>query len=565
MDKQQTKQAYRWLLQQAKPARLWIMARIGCGYVAAVLLIVQAALLAHCLDAIIINKVALARLIPTVVVLLLAMSARALVTGLQEPLGFKAGAKIRTVVRQQFLVTLMRAGPVPLLNQSGGQISSLFIEQIEALQGFYADYQPQLMLAALIPLTILIIIFKENWLAGLILLFTAPLIPLFMALIGSGVESLNQQHFKSLGALSADFLDTLRGLLTLKLLNQSKAHTHKIAQSAEDYRKKTMAILRVAFLSSATLELFSAVSIAIVAVILGLTLLHQIGVGFTAPLTLSKAFFILLLIPEFFLPLRQLGVYYHARAEAIAAAQALLTFFSWSTISLPAERYEGHDTQESQVLAVSSPIKIEFNAISFAYPGKKILFENFSLSIKTGAKIAIVGPSGAGKTTLLHLLMGFLPVVSGAITINQQNLQSLSLIDWRKNISYLGQMPQLFSGTIRDNIVLANPKASETELYQALEKSGSTAFVAQLPAGLDTFIAEQNYGLSGGQAQRLALARVFIANRPIVILDEPTASLDEATEQQIVTAIKKYLADKTVIMVSHRPMILTIATQIIEL
>jgi len=544
-------------MQQARIARAWINAKIALVYISSIFLILQAAVFANLLDVAIIHQQPLSSLIPQLASLILIMIVRAFMSWPQEIFGFKAGAKVRTQIRQQFLKTLNDIGPSRLTSEQSGGSATFFIEQIEALQNFYAEYLPQMQLTLLIPLTIILFVFSVDWLTGLILLFTAPLIPLFMALIGMGVESANQRYFKSLARLSGDFLDKLRGLVTLKLFNQSKAQSKIIAKAAEDYREKTMSVLRVAFLSSGALELFSSVAIAIVAVVLGLTLLDKITIGYFHELTLGKALFILLLAPEFFLPLRQLGVHYHARAEAIAAATELMRF-------APTDLQPGA-VLNPKPLESASGFNINIQAIGFAYSGKNKLFNRFTLAIKPGEKIAIVGKSGTGKTTLIRLLMGFLQPTEGAIFINQQNLQTVDLSQWHKQIAFLGQMPQLFPGSIKDNVLLAKPDASDTEVSQALEKAGAMPFIQALTAGLNTLIAEQNFGFSGGQAQRIALARVFLSDRPIIILDEPTASLDKETEQQIIQAINTYLINKTIILISHRVETIGVASRIITL
>lgn len=544
-------------MQYARIGRSWINAKITLVYISSIFLILQAAVFASLLDAAIIRHQPLRSLIPQVAGLIVIMIVRAIMSWPQEILGFKAGAKVRTQVRQQFLKALNHIGPIRLTSEQSGGSATIFIEQIEALQNFYAEYLPQMQLAILIPLTIVLFVFSVDWLTGLILLITAPLIPLFMALIGMGVESANQRHFKSLARLSGDFLDRLRGLVTLKLFNQSKVQAKKIAKAAEDYREKTMSVLRVAFLSSGALELFSSVAIAIVAVVLGLTLLDKITIGYFHELTLGKAVFILLLAPEYFLPLRQLGVHYHARAEAIAAATELMRF---SSISL-----ESDVVLNQKPLISADCFDIDIQSIGFTYPGKDKLFKRFTLAIKPGEKIAIVGKSGAGKTTLIRLLMGFLQPTEGAIFINQQNLQTVDISQWQQQIAFLGQTPQLFPGSIKDNVLLAKPDASDAKILQALEKAGAMPFIQTLSAGLNTVLAEQNFGVSGGQAQRIALARVFLSDRPIIILDEPTASLDKETEQQIIQAINTYLANKTIILISHRVETVGIASRIIKL
>lgn len=542
-------------MQQSKVAKPWIRKKILINYFSALLLIGQAWLIAHIIDEALIQHVDLKSLIIPLILLTLVMILRAGISWKQEIVGFEASAIVRTQVRRLFLKEIKTKGPIKINQEKAGEINSLFIEHIESLHGFYADYLPQMQLSIMVPLTIFVFVFSMDWIAALILLITAPLIPLFMALIGMGVESANQKHFKSLAKLSADFFDKLKGITTLKLFNQSKQQTENIAASAEEYRQRTMAVLRVAFLSSGALELFSSVAIAIVAVILGLTLLNKIGIGYFDNLTLAKALFILLLAPEYFLPLRQLGVHYHARAEAIAAATELSSFIQ----SRPLHSEKQFD------LLVNENYLLEIKNLSFFYKEGENIFNEFNLTIKPQEKIAIVGPSGVGKSTLIYLIMGLLQPKLGEIFVNQQNLNDIKIEQWQQEIAYFGQMPQLLPASIKDNIKFANEKATENEIIQAAEKAGVMEFIADFPEGLNTLIGEQNLGISGGQAQRIALARIFLANRPILILDEPTASLDEAMELKIIKSITEHCQNKTIIIVSHRLQTVKFADKVISL
>jgi len=542
-------------MQQSKAARPFINLKIIINYISTLFLIVQAWLIASVIDKALMQHQNLKSVFGFLIALIIVMLIRAGISWWQELSGFKASAIVRTNLRKIFLNDIQKQGPININRQRSGAINSYFIEQIEGLHGFYADYLPQMQLSVLIPLTIFLVVIPMDWIAALILLITAPLIPLFMALIGMGVESANQRHFKSLAKLSTDFLDKLRGLTTLKLFNQSKQQSKKIEAAADEYRHRTMAVLRVAFMSSGALDLFSTIAIAIVAVVLGLTLLNKINVGFFHHLTLAKALFILLLAPEFFLPLRQLGVHYHARAEALAAATELSGFLT--------EQKDVEIIKEK--LTDSESYCISLHNINFAYSERKQIFKDFNLDIQAKEKIAIIGPSGVGKSTLLNLIMGFLQPQLGEVRINSQSLSSLNLEQWHKQIAYLGQRPQLLAMSVKDNIKLANETASDAEVLAAAQKAGVMEFLTQLPAGLDNVISEQNLGLSGGQAQRIALARVFLADRPILILDEPTASLDENTAEILLKSIAENFSDKTIIFISHREETVKMAERVVDL
>ncbi len=555
ISKTEKKSAYRWLMQQSRSTQTWISLTIGCSFASGLLFILQASLLAKIIDKAYIHHFSLHNVFIPLFILLGVIIIRAGFSWLREIVSFQASARIRQTVRDELVAHLTRLGPVNAATLATGAISSSAIEHVEALHGFFADYLPQMALAIMIPLAILAFVFPVNWLGGLILLFTAPLIPLFMALIGMGVESINQQHLQTLSRLGAHFLDLLQGLTTLKLFGRSKEQRNIISDVANEYCNKTMSVLRIAFISSAVLELFSSVAIAILAVILGLSLLGKVDIGYYGQhITLYQALFILLLAPEFFLPLRQLSVHYHARAEAIAAAHELQTIFNLPVAEI-----------QSGLLKTTDDYVISFNEVCFAYSKQENLLNNLNLEIKAGEHIAIVGPSGIGKTTLLNLLAGFIQPSSGCIIIKDQDLATLNLTNWWQHIAWLGQNPRLIHGTLRENILLAKPGASNEEIMHAADKAHVSEFAKQLPQGLDTLIGEQNMGLSGGQAQRVALARIYLANKTILLLDEPTASLDTVTEKFVLQALRELAQNKTVITISHRADTIAIASKVYRL
>ena len=484
---------------------------------------------------------------PTLGTLAIIVLLRAAAGWCREVSGFLTGAAVRRDVRRALMTHLFTLGPAYQNDQHSGALATTAVEQVEALHDFFAFYLPQLALATAIPISIAVVVFPISWAVGGLLLLTAPLIPLFMYLIGMGVENISQRHFQSLARLSAHFLDTLQGLATLKVFDRSRDETTAIEKTSTDYRRRTMAVLRVAFLSSAVLEFFSMVSIALVAVYLGLSFLGYLNFGaYGKPLTLASGLFILILAPEFYLPLRELGTHYHARAKALGAAEEILKIFavqSPAAMKMSGQRPHRHP----------DPINICCRDLHLAYDnGSRPALRGVSLDISAGQQIAVVGASGCGKTTLLNLMMGFLAPDTGAILVGGIPLDQISSASWRSRISWLGQQPYLFHASIRENICLGRPQATENEVQQASAAAHVLSFSRQLPNGLDTLVGEQGFGLSRGQAQRVALARTILKDAPLILLDEPTTGLDTRSEKLVLKALERLGRNRTIIMATHR-------------
>jgi ATP-binding cassette subfamily C protein CydD len=365
---------------------------------------------------------------------------------------------------------------------------------------------------------------------------TAPLIPLFMILIGRGAERKNQQQWRKLARMSGHFLDTIQGLTSLKLFNASRKESQVIARISDEYRHSTLSVLRIAFLSSFALEFFSTISIAIVAVLVGFRL-------YWGELDLLYGFFVLLLAPEFYLPLRNMGQHYHARMAAIGATDAILNLLQASSESpqiAPA------------VQQIETPLEVRFEKVAYRYADGREALQQIDFTLNPGEQTALVGPSGAGKTTLLNLILGFSRPTQGQIRINQQPLDNIDLEAWRRQIIWLPQKPHLFHGTVADNIRLARPDASMAEVEKAAIQADADHFIKELPAGYECLIGEGGRNLSGGESKRIALARAFLKDAPLVILDEATASLDLQSEQQIQAAIERLSLGRTLLIVAHR-------------
>jgi ATP-binding cassette subfamily C protein CydD len=463
----------------------------------------------------------------------------------REVSGFQAGAKVREEVRMSLMEHVFTLGPAYTSRQKTGALASTAMEQVEGLNDFYGFYLPQLALGVMIPVAILACVFPLSWVAGVLLLVTAPLIPLFMILVGMGAESISQRHFQALARISAHFLDVLQGIATLKLFDRSRGEEKNVAEVSRDYRQRTMSVLRIAFLSSAVLEFFSSIAIALVAVYLAMSYLGYIQFGdYGKPLTLAGGLFILLLAPDFYLPLRELGTHYHARAEAIGAAEEILKILLTPSPDI---------SEKSITLDAPGPINIHCLDLYLAYEeGKRPALRGVSFQLKYGDKVALVGASGAGKTTILNVLLGFLHPDQGSVMVNETPLAHLPPESWRQHLGWIGQNPILFHGTIRDNIRLGRPQASDDELEQAARSARVLDFALHLPQGLDTLVAEQGLGLSRGQAQRVALARAFLKDAPILLLDEPTSGLDSEIERLVMSALEKLTSGRTVVMLTHR-------------
>lgn len=535
MEKSRQKQLQKWLRQQQKIIKKWLYLNVLLGTLSALLLIFQMLILADILHDMIVNHLEPQNL----GWLLGCFIGRAMLLWLRERIGFKAGATLRQHLRAELMQKLAKIGPMTIQQRPAGSWATIMLEQVENIHNFYARYLPQQFLSLIVPLAILCAVFPFNWAAGVILFATLPLLPLFMALAGMKAAEANQQNIGVLARLSGQFLDRLKGLETIRLFGQAEAQTEKIYQSTEAFRLSTMNVLKIAFLSSAVLEFFTAISIAVMAVYFGFTFLGELNFGaYGTAVPLFVGFFCLMLAPEFYQPLRELGVYYHDKAAAIASADALEAFLNEE---LPAQT-------NGQKNVPNQPLVIQAEACVILSPEGKPLTKPLNFSLNTNQHIALVGQSGGGKTSLMNLLLGFLPY-QGSVKINGVELRELDMAQWRTQLAWVGQNPQLVRGTLRENILLGN-QASEEEIADALKQSHADEFVHRL--GLDYEVRDGNAGISGGQAQRIAITRALLRRAPLLLLDEPTASLDSQAEQQVLAALNELSQTRTTLMITHR-------------
>ncbi|WP_192456798.1 heme ABC transporter permease/ATP-binding protein CydD [Musicola keenii] len=533
----------RWLKQQSKLAHRWLRLSLLLGVISGLLIVAQAWLMASLLHALMIEHTLRPALTPLFLWLAAAFMLRAAVSWMRERVGFRCGLAVRRQVRRQVLDRLQQLGPAWIQGKPAGSWASLILEQVDNMQDYYARYLPQMYLAALIPVLILAVVFPVNWAAGLILFLTAPLIPLFMALVGMGAADANRRNFQALARLSGHFLDRLRGLDTLRLFHRGHTEIDSIRQASEDFRSRTMDVLRMAFLSSGVLEFFASVSIAVVAVYFGFSYLGELHFGsYGTAVTLFAGFLVLILAPEFFQPLRDLGTFYHAKAQAIGAAEALHRFLTTEGEAVGNGQTRFHSDQ---------PVEIVAENLTLHSPTGKALAGPLTFHLKAGQRVALVGTSGSGKTSLLNVLLGFLPY-RGSLTVNGQELNTLSLTAWRKHLSWVGQNPHLPAATLRQNITLGRPDISEAAVQQALERACVQEFLPHLPQGLDTTIGDGAARLSVGQAQRVAVARALLHPCQLLLLDEPAASLDAHSEQLVMHALNQAALRQTTLLITHQ-------------
>lgn len=514
----------------------WLNAAVVLGLIAGLVLIAQAWLLAGVINAVVFSKATLAQVMPTLWGLIALFVLRAGLSWAAEQAGFHAAVQVKIALREQLNAHIQKLGPAWLTGERTGDVVNAVVDGIEALEAYYARYLPTIAIVALVPLAILVFVFANDWLAGIIMLVTAPLIPLFMVFIGKGAEKRNQKQWRIMAWMSAHFLDTLQGLTTLKLFNASRREARMIAQVSEQYRKQTMSVLRIAFLSSFALEFFATVSIAMVAVLVGFRL-------FWGEMHFLQGFFVLLLAPEFYQPLRNLGTHYHARMAAIGAAERLVEILNTEPAALSGTRTTVPDLRVAPV---------QFNAVGFRYPDGRIGVAELNLTIHPGETLAIVGPSGSGKSTLINLLMGFIQAQDGSVLIDNTPLSEIDPEAWHAQLAWLPQRPTLFPATVADNIRMGTLQAGDEAIREAAGLAQAHSFISALPQAYDTLIGETGHGLSGGQAQRIALARAFLKKAPMVILDEASANLDSETEALVQASVEKLGEDCTMIMIAHR-------------
>ncbi|WP_327002174.1 thiol reductant ABC exporter subunit CydD [Dactylosporangium sp. NBC_01737] len=529
------------LLRYARATRTYLALSVVLGVALAALVVAQATLLADGITAVYLHGADVHRIAPTLAWLAAVVALRAAVAWAQEVAAARSSAAVKQQLRSRLLTHVAALGPGAA--GDSGAIATLATRGLDALDAYFARYLPQLVLAALVPVIVLARIAPADLVAAGTIAITLPLIPVFMALVGLHTETANRRQFRLLARLSHHFLDVVAGLPTLRVFGRAKRQAGIIARISAEQRTTTMRTLRVAFLSSLVLELLATLSVALVAVGIGLRLVD-------GSLGLATALLVLILAPEAYLPLRQVGANYHASAEGLAAAT---------------EVFDLLETPPRPRGTAPAPAgTVRFNDVAVLHDGRsEASLPPFSASIAPGELVALTGPSGCGKSTALAVLLGFAAPTGGSVTVGGQDLSAVDPSAWRRRVAWLPQRPWLSPGTIADNIRLGAPGATDDALRRAAEQAGALGFIDALPDGLSTRLGDDGAGLSAGQRQRIALARVFLRDAPLVLLDEPTANLDAETETGILAAIRAHSAGRTVVMAAHRPALVALADRAI--
>lgn len=534
----------RWLNRLAGDDRPLLAAVLGLPLLAGALLVAQALVLAALLHRAIVEGAPTAGLLPQVALLATILFIRVALGGFGEVAAVRFGEAIKQKLRAGLVAELMRRSPTWTASKSSGALSSTVLEQVEALDGYFTRYLPAMVQAAVLPIAFAAIAFSVDWIVGLLFLISAPLIPVFMALAGWGAEAASRSQAAALNRLSGRFADRLRGLVTLKLFGQDAAETARVRLASEELRVRTMRVMRIAFLSSAVLEFFAALGVAGVALYVGLTFLDLVTVRGTE-LTLAAGMFLLLMAPEVYQPLRLLAAHYHDRASAKAAvAEIERELDALPGAVVPAVAAPVADS------AVAGPATLELLRVALADPTGRPVITEADLALEPGARIAILGTSGIGKSTLLEAVAG-LRVFDGNIRIDGRTLDDIVETELRRRVAMLGQRPRLFAGSIADNIRLGRRDADHAAVRQAARLARAADFADALPEGLATRLGEDGLGLSGGEIQRIALARIYLRDPGLVLLDEPTAHLDVATEALVLDGLAEFAAGRTLIVATH--------------
>jgi ATP-binding cassette subfamily C protein CydD len=525
------------LFERITPARVYLGATVAVGLLVAVATIVQMVFLSKIVARVFVGGEDLAAVTAQILALSGAVIVRAGLLWVREVTAQRGAVQIKSELREQLLSHVFRLGPAYVAGERSGELVTTATEGVERLEPYLARYLPQVALSAFVPLLVAAYILPRDLASAVLLLVTAPVIPIMMILVGSYAEEHAKRQWLALSRMGAHFLDALQGLTTLKTFGRAAEEKERVAQVSDEFRGRTLKVLRYAFLSGLVLEFMTAAAIALVAVVLGVRLVN-------GAISFEQAFLVLLLTPEFYKPLRELGASRHAGMEGKTAVERI-----FEILDTPAPARGGGRVLEP----LSGGLTVELSGVRFAYPqsGHPAL-GGVSLTLPAGTRTALVGRSGSGKSTLVNVLLRFLDPQDGSIAANGVPITGLPVETWRQHVALVPQRPHLFYGSVLENIRLGRPGASRPEVEEAAELAGVAEFVRRLARGYDAQIGERGQRLSGGEAQRLAIARAFLKDAPLLVLDEPTSSLDPESEALIREALERLTRNRTVLIVAHR-------------
>jgi len=511
------------------------------AFLAGALSVLQSYQLSRVISGVFIDHQTLVQVKPILQVILGVVLLRVVFTFLNEVLAGRVAVMVKTRLRRVLLQKIDRLGPEFLKNESTGELTTTALQGVDALDAYFSQYLPQVLLAVMLPLTILVVVFPLDLLTGIVFLLTAPLIPLFMVLIGKTAEALTGRQWKALTQLGDYFLDTLQGIATLKMLGRNEDRVQEVMDANDHYRQTTLNVLKVTFLSALALELISTISTAVVAVEIGLRLLYS-------QIEFQQAFFILLIAPEFYLPLRNLSARYHAGMTGVTAARHI-----YELLDAPEPEYRTGGEVVRLESSFTSGFRISIRELSYTYPGQdEPALKDIDLEIHKGKHYALVGMSGSGKSTLARILVRFIEPDEGELLLDGEDIRNWSKENWRRYVGWLPQTPFIFNDTLLRNITLGEDCFTQADIQNAIETAGLTSVQVNLPKGLDTPLLEGGYRLSGGELQRVALARVCLRDPKLLVMDEPTAHLDPELERSLGDSIRRLMLDRTTLSIAHR-------------
>ncbi|GCE05109.1 thiol reductant ABC exporter subunit CydD [Dictyobacter aurantiacus] len=528
------------LLQYVKTMRIYVLIVGALSLLSAIFIILQSHSIAAIINAVFLRKQSLVQVMGALLILLAVLLARAAVIWGNDIATNSVSGTVKSDLRLRLFRHIFRLGPMYVRGERSGEIANTTTEAVEALDAYFNQFFPQVCATMIIPLAILIVVFSTDLLSGIVLLVTWPILPVFMILIGLQANAMTESRWRQMSLLSAHFLDVLQGMTTLKLFGRNKIQQETIRRISDRYGDTTMAVLRVAFLSSFVMELGATISNAIIAVEIGLRLLY-------GNIPFEQAFFVLLLTPEFYQPLRNLGTQFHASMNSAAGAERI-----FDILETPTTPETTTGVQEEAKIGQTLLINDVHYAYRDADGQRHEALRGVSFAIQRGQKVAIIGRSGAGKSTLANLLLRFIEPGGGSIKADQRDIREFSATAWRKLVAWQPQRPYLFNTTVAANIRLGRPKASMDEVIEVARMANLHDFIQSLPQGYETPIGERGTRLSGGQLQRLSLARALLKGSPILLLDEATSTLDAESETRVLRTIDHVAPDHFVLIIAHR-------------